>query len=97
MDYIDTSSTASAFRRGNEIVADRIAIVTGDSHSPVAFVCECSDSACLELVHLTLAQYRRLRDTYECFLTVRGHTVADARLDLDADVSVWRAPRAAHG
>ena len=60
------------FRSANERIA-RVAGEKGLGESPIPFVCECSDPGCVQLVSLTLGDYRRVRDNDRWFLHARGH------------------------
>jgi hypothetical protein len=45
--------------------------LTADSLSP--FICECSDARCLEVVRLTLEEYRHVRSDPRWFVHAVGH------------------------
>jgi hypothetical protein len=60
------------FREVNERIAELAAhfeVATG----PQAFICECSQLGCTQLVELPAAAYSRLRDDPTTFLVLDGH------------------------
>ena len=60
-----------AFRDANEKIqasADGFAI-----HGNIPFICECADSDCLELLHLSFDQYEAIRQHPTRFFNVTGH------------------------
>ena len=69
------------FRRANERI-DSVAREY-DIRVRVPFICECAESACREIVRLTLAQYGEVRSTARWFVTAPGHeSVAGAMVDV---------------
>jgi hypothetical protein len=72
------------FREVNERIAELAAHFEVAS-GPQAFVCECSQLGCTELLRLPAAAYRRLRDDPTTFLVLTGHE------DLDHETVVERA------
>ena len=62
------------FREANEQIRDFAE--TLDIQTPLAFICECADPECREIVQLTLEQYRELRSDPRHFVNVEGHQVA---------------------
>ncbi len=60
------------FRSANERIA-RVAGEQGLGESPIPFVCECSDPGCVQIVALTLDDYRGVRDHPRRFLHATGH------------------------
>jgi hypothetical protein len=61
----------ATFRHANERI-NRAAGAYGVD-MPVAFICECADTACTEIVWLELAQYEEIRADPRHFLNVPGH------------------------
>jgi hypothetical protein len=77
------AQTQRRFRRANErlqaCVVERVA-----DDLPIPFLCECTDDACLEPVHVTLAEYRSVRTDDARFLVAKGHrTVGGESLGRD--------------
>ncbi|MFL5937171.1 MAG: hypothetical protein ACJ744_00895 [Gaiellaceae bacterium] len=72
------------YREVNERIAELAAHFEVAS-GPQAFVCECSQLGCTELLQLPAAAYRRLRDDPTTFLVLTGHE------DLDHETVVERA------
>jgi hypothetical protein len=78
----------SNFRKVNE------AIEAGrDSPTPqdrVAFVCECAQLGCNQIIELTLAEYEAVRSHPRRFAIVDGHEVAEAEsvVERNADYTV---------
>ena len=58
------------FREVNE----RIETTAGD-HEIVEFVCECSNTECIESVELTLAAYERVRSNSTWFVIKADHDI----------------------
>jgi hypothetical protein len=44
-----------------------------DDGRPVPFICECSDSRCMQIISLTLTEYRRVRANPRWFAHALGH------------------------
>ena len=74
--------TESLFRDVNERIAETAERFDSDD---AAFVCECSQLGCSELLQLPAAAYGRLRDDHTTFLVLTGHE------DLDHETVVERA------
>jgi hypothetical protein len=68
-----------ATRERNERIAASAAQHHFDLDAPVAFLCECSDTRCEELLQLTLTAYRSARAGGD-YLVAPGHQVDDARI-----------------
>ena len=64
------------FRDVNECIGKAAAQFGGAEHV-YEFVCECSHADCFERVHLTVTQYRDVRQHPARFALVRGHDVPD--------------------
>ena len=64
----------SLFRRVNEGISEA-AVEHGRAEGHLPFVCECPDLQCREILHLTLAEYRGVREHPGRFLVARGHEV----------------------
>jgi hypothetical protein len=47
----------------------------GEPDAPVGFRCECARLGCNMLLHLTLADYERVRADPRRFVVIRGHQV----------------------
>jgi hypothetical protein len=60
------------FREVNE----RIEKVAG-TNEVVEFVCECSDTACVAKVELTLSEYERIRSNSVWFFVQTGHEIPE--------------------
>lgn len=60
------------FREVNE----RIEMVAADN-ATVEFVCECSDTACIDAVELTLPEYERVRANSIWFVIRPGHDIPE--------------------
>jgi len=57
------------FREVNE----RVATLAGGGAIEVGFVCECSDGACVERLHLARDEYHAVRENPRAFIVVPGH------------------------
>jgi hypothetical protein len=57
------------FREVNE----RVASLAGAGGSEIGFVCECSDDACVERLHLRREEYDAVRANPRRFIVVPGH------------------------
>jgi hypothetical protein len=64
------------FRRANERLHERIRAVLRDER-PVPFLCECADDTCMDPVHLTLDEYRRIRGRDANYLIIPGHPMIE--------------------
>jgi hypothetical protein len=60
------------FRRANQRLQERVRDMAG-AEQRVPFLCECADEACTAPVHLTLDEYKGVRDHRALFLIVPGH------------------------
>jgi hypothetical protein len=60
------------FRRANDAL-DEAGRRMGSPVERLPFLCECSNAGCLESVHLTPEEYRRLREMPNVFVTLAGH------------------------
>jgi hypothetical protein len=72
----------SRFREANErieLAADKMGLM---GHVP--FICECADSACFEIVRLSIEGYEEVRDNPRLFFTAPGHQA----IALNADAGV---------
>lgn len=56
-------------------INNEIEIRNADADGEMAFVCECSNRACLEKVHLTAREYARIRREPRHYVLVQGHDV----------------------
>lgn len=62
-----------------------------DSAPALAFVCECANFGCNQLVELTPAEYEAVRSGSERFVVLPGHDIPEAETvvaDLDGSVIV---------
>ena len=64
------------FREVNERINDS-AESHGTSTHPYEFFCECSDTACMERVVLTLAEYERIRAEPTRFVVKKNHVIRE--------------------
>ena len=63
----------ATFRRANEVI--RAAAEEHDVSEGIAFVCECANPDCRELIRIKLDEYREVRSDPRTFLNVPGHHV----------------------
>jgi hypothetical protein len=49
----------------------------GEGDTVLAFVCECADRGCTELIELSVAEYERIRRSPRRFIVVPGHEVSE--------------------
>jgi hypothetical protein len=63
--------TESLFRAVNERIAE---LTDGAPVNQAQFICECSDPACTEEIHLGLEEYDELRSEPTQFVVKPGHT-----------------------
>lgn len=63
--------TALQFRAANESI--RNAAEAYEVTMQVPFLCECPDGACVEIVRMSLDEYRAVRSSPGRFLNVPGH------------------------
>ena len=78
----------ATFRDANErieLTADQMNLA-----GPVPFICECSDSTCVEIVRLDLDEYEDVRQHPRRFFTVPGH--AEAAVQAGAATVAKRLP-----
>jgi hypothetical protein len=73
------------FRGANEAIAQKARELGW--HSPVPFLCECSDRQCWSRVDLTVEEYEDVRRHPQRYLIHRGHQVSEAFL-LEQDEQV---------
>ena len=75
------------FRRANErllaAVGDRI-----DPERPIPFLCECLDPECRTTVHLSIDQFRDLRESDNRYAIATGHPLLDDERILEKDGGV---------
>jgi hypothetical protein len=64
----------SVFRAANERLRSRMEAMTYRGRRPV--ICECSDPDCMEVLELTSAQYRRVRERGN-FVIAHGHVTPE--------------------
>jgi hypothetical protein len=64
----------SVFRAANERLRSRLEDLTYRGRRPV--ICECSDPECMEVLELTRAQYRQVREQGN-FVIARGHVTPE--------------------
>ena len=60
-----------SFRNANERLGDKRQELEISGLSP--FLCECSDPACTDLIHLSLEQYEHVRTRANWFVVATGH------------------------
>jgi hypothetical protein len=65
-----------AFREANERIRERAGEYEPEMDR-IPFLCECPRPECVEVVPLTLAQYRDLRSNAKHFMTAVGHESAE--------------------
>jgi hypothetical protein len=63
------AANEAVFRAGNE----RIDAVLGDGRGTTAFMCECGDAKCFQMIELTNEEYERVRSHPARFFVVSGH------------------------
>lgn len=63
------AANEAVFRAGNE----RIDAMQADGEWPTAYMCECGDAQCFQMVELTHAEYEAVRSHPARFFVVRGH------------------------
>ena len=63
------------FRTLNENIRSAVDRYGADGHA-YSFICECSDSTCVERVTLTTSEYERVRADGTRFVLAPGHDVA---------------------
>ncbi|HVU77349.1 MAG TPA: hypothetical protein VHC67_07190 [Gaiellaceae bacterium] len=66
-------------RERNERIAASAVEHHFDPEAPAAFLCECSDPRCEELLRMTLSAYRSARAGGD-YVVAPGHQVDDARI-----------------
>ena len=54
-------------------LADVERLVVPEPEESVPFICECADPACVEIVQMTMKEYREIREDPRTFLNVPGH------------------------
>jgi hypothetical protein len=64
------------FRAANERIEGAAVRLEG-SEDRFPFVCECGRADCLQLVHLTIAEYERARANPRWFLHAPGHAITN--------------------
>jgi hypothetical protein len=64
------------FRQANESIRDRADAVGADMEQ-LPFLCECPVEDCVEILQLTRAQYKAVRDNPHWFMTAVGHEEAE--------------------
>jgi hypothetical protein len=64
------------FRNINDSI-DEIASTQGKDSHKYQFMCECSDTACMEWLELTLDQYSHVRDDPTRFVVAPGHVMKE--------------------
>lgn len=64
------------FRQANESIRDRADAVGADMEQ-LPFLCECPVEDCVEILQLTRAQYKAVRDNPHWFITAVGHEEAE--------------------
>ena len=64
------------FRQINDNIEDLAGGHGPDAHV-YEFFCECSDVACAERVHLTLPEYKHVRDDPSRFVVIKGHVLPE--------------------
>ena len=64
----------SFFRSVNERIREIVGEQGADGHV-YEFICECADTACLERVRLTIAEYEAIRASGTRFLLAEGHDI----------------------
>jgi hypothetical protein len=62
-----------AFRRSNEEIRLAAHEHGLDDSQVVPFICECSDARCVQIIKLTVAEYRRVRNNSRWFVHAVGH------------------------
>ena len=64
------------FRLANERLDEQVRALNMDG-SPVPFLCECADDACLGRVELTHGQYAEVRTADNRYVILPGHAMVD--------------------
>lgn len=64
------------FREANERISTR-AQELGVDLERIPFICECPVEDCVEIIHLTPAQYSEIRANPDWYVTVNGHESAE--------------------
>jgi len=69
----------SVFRDANERIEERLGELTvEDGRSP--FLCECEDTACREVLRLTVEEYEAVRADPRRFIVAPGHPTTHAEI-----------------
>ena len=63
------AANEAVFRAGNE----RIEAMLGDKDGTTAYMCECGDPHCFEMIDLTNEEYEQIRSHPARFFVVSGH------------------------
>ena len=61
------------FRQANEGIVEVAVQAVSGIEDQVPFICECADPRCRDIVLMTVAEYRAIRDDPTLFLNVPGH------------------------
>lgn len=61
------------FREANDQIESAAAEYGVDANQPVPFICECSDRQCVEIISMTLGEYRRVRTNPRWFAHAVDH------------------------
>ena len=64
----------ATFRAANEAIRESARAY--DFSAPIPFVCECTDTACHELIRVLPAEYEQVRADARLFLNAEGHEAA---------------------
>lgn len=76
-----SAKNEAVFRDANEkIEARRLEVLGAEDQDETAFLCECDDPACTEVLMLSLGDYERTRESGRRFLVAPGHVSAAARV-----------------
>lgn len=59
------------FRHANEGISE--VAEAQEIEESVPFICECADPACVEIVQMSMKEYREIREDPRVFLNVPGH------------------------
>jgi hypothetical protein len=63
----------ATFRNANDEINVAAETHGLDDGRPVPFICECSEPRCTQIIHLTVAEYRRVRGNPRWFVHAPGH------------------------
>lgn len=63
----------AAFREANEDIDAVAAVYEFGDGAAIPFICECSDERCMQIIRLSVDEYRRARSNDRWFVHAPGH------------------------